>query len=288
MLTTSEIQGIHSEILIRSQKLFQKNANRIKFFLETKSFKPNDMVPLIAYTVERADMVMFLSKHGNIEDAEIIFRSMLESFIKFIYTLSEDINIVNDRIKEYWQIIGLHEKKRRSDMLKRMYNSDMIIPEANKKGVLTAEEEKEIENHPDYRNRAYRTKLKESWSFAGMIKSIEAEGTIKAKVLTSLTALSQHYNTASHIAHADNVGIENIRSNRLANPYHSSINTLYQLLKLLRITNETVATLAVNLYGIARDENSLNRVIDELQAYCDYSWSKNIILRQAIDESTKP
>lgn len=283
MLTNDQIQNIRKEMLELSHNLFMDNTNRIKSFLATNQFQPSDMTPLIGYTIERADMVLILAGNDKLEDAEIIFRSMLESFMKFMHTLHKDETIVKQRIKEYWEIIGLHEKKRTSDMLKRMFASDMLIPDAFKTGVLTEEEEKVITNNPDYGDGRYRKILKESWSFTGLIKSIEIEN--KNNMFSSPTALSQHYSTASHIAHADEMGMNFIRATRFASPYDNDIRSLSQLLKLLNITTETIATLIINLYGINKDEHEFNIVNQNAQYYANKYWHYNVIVLNAIDES---
>lgn len=269
MMTQAEIFNIREEISQTYQKMFYDNENKIKEILNRQGRLSSQQIqekikPLIYYFLDRASVALFLSENSKWVDSEIIFRTVLEIFIKIFYILvAEDEKIFNRRLKEYWEIIGLFEQKRQSDKAKEMvkYSKDRNASNIFGFMVLDSEAENKIINHPDYGNKNSRTQLKESWSFAGISKSLSAHALGKE---LHLPLLGYYYKMSSHRAHADEMAIQMEQERAQRSPEHLNLLNLNSYMKMVRAINVLTwqIILALNLY-----ENNAPELLKSLADY---------------------
>ncbi|KAA9332029.1 hypothetical protein F0P96_11085 [Hymenobacter busanensis] len=223
--------------------------------------------PLVKYTLERAKRVNQLSKQGSTGDAEIIFRSMLEGFIKLIYIItSENDQVYQHRINEYFTILCQIETLRTSDKHKILSESKInsrFNPYAAL--VLSEEEEQELKQKPSWANRKYRQEVKAKWSYSELSKYLSSN--LQGGFFVPFRLLDHYYKLASHIAHGD----ETIFRNQWMIPFmekeYMQLIQTGNTTKLLRIVNELIFWIGLELAKFSQKEETYNTIYDHYKDY---------------------
>ena len=146
-----------------------------------------DITPIMVFVLDRTNTMSTLTQLGFLWDAEIIFRSILEAFIKFLNIVSQPTKEDGDtKLDEFWTVIDEIERVRFSDKAKEIVGSNRVLNlEYFQQLILTDEEEKELKAKPSWANRAYRTSLKNDWSFSGIIMNLMQKGEAQMTPLVS-------------------------------------------------------------------------------------------------------
>lgn len=198
--------------IVITQKHFEViNLNNLELFaiLKDNFEEINPLYPLIEFIISRLETVLTLAEADRIWDAEIILRSALETFIKFIFITTASKEEQKKRIKEYWVSLAEINKLKLSEQgkknLKHFGYSEMhriaYLPL-----VLSEKEEYELR---EKWTKAERQKVEQKWSFTEMVLSISKA--YEGKPLEMLITLTHSYRMSSHVMHGDETGIQIIR-----------------------------------------------------------------------------
>lgn len=210
---------------IITQRYFETiNLNNLELIGTIKENYDNvkQIFPLLEFVLTRLETVTTLVIDDRIWDAEIILRSALETFVKFIFITTADKNEQEIRIEEYWNSLAeinslkLSEQGRKNleyfgeSEIHRLAYLPLILPE---------ELEKELRKKW---TKTERQKLEQKWSFTQMVLSISKD--YKGQPLEMLVTLSHSYRMSSHVMHGDETGLLIIkeRENRSPEEYEKA------------------------------------------------------------------
>lgn len=169
----------------------------------------NPLYPLIEFIITRLETVLTLAIDDRIWDAEIILRSALETFIKFLFITTADKNEQKKRIEEYWISLAEINKLKLSEQGKKnlkLFSHSEMHQIAYLPLVLPENEESQLR---EKWTKSERQKVEQRWSFTEMILSISKA--YEGKPLEMLVALTHSYRMSSHVLHGDETGIQIIR-----------------------------------------------------------------------------
>lgn len=162
--------------------------------------------PIITFILERIDTVIELAERYKIWDAEIVLRSAIETFTKFMYIATASKEEKEQRIDEFWnslaEINSIKMSEQAKKNLKILGNSE-IHRIAYLPLILPDEIEAELrEKWP----RKKRQEVEKRWSFTEIINEIALKN--QGTPLENITALSHGYRMSSHVTHGDETGIQ--------------------------------------------------------------------------------
>jgi hypothetical protein len=265
-MNTLEISELKKEVIKRAVSEF-KESQRIIYNIMSDSEVYSNLGSLINFIIDRATRVNQLTKQGSIEDAEILFRSMLEGFMKFLYIITaETDDAYKERVKEYYVILGDIEKLRSSDKYKVLAGSKVNNAfDPYSRLVLTLAEEEVLKQKESWSNRKYRQQVKAKWAYSELSKYL-AEN-LKGGVFVPLVLLDHYYKQASHIAHADQTVFKNKwMESFVGNKFKRLIN-LDNIIKFLRIVNELMFWMGLELAKLVRDESIYDIIFNRYASY---------------------
>lgn len=220
-----------------TQKYFEAiNVNNVQLFGIIKENLPKmqPILPLIEFIFSRLETVTALILDNRIWDAEIILRSALETFTKFLFITTADKDEQTIRINEYWNSLAEINSIKQSEQAKRNldhFGESEIHKIAYLPMILTQEEENKLRKKW---TKSERQKVEQKWSFTEMIFSISKN--YRGKPLEMIVALTHSYRMSSHVMHGDETGILIIREreSRSKEEYEIAMNGHY-----LRLLSDT-------------------------------------------------
>jgi len=163
------------------------------------------LLPLINFVISRFATVTQLANEGNLWDAEILYRSALETHVKLIFILAADAQEVEVRLKEYWEDLSEINSLKASEQGRknlRAYGESELHYLAYAPMVLSEEEEERLRvKWP----RKVRQQLEQKWSFTQITLSLA--GNYWGKAVEEFMGLTHHYRMASHVTHGDETGL---------------------------------------------------------------------------------
>ncbi|HEX5149866.1 MAG TPA: DUF5677 domain-containing protein [Parafilimonas sp.] len=161
--------------------------------------------PLVEFIIERLTVVTQLTFENSLWDAEIIFRSALETYIKLIFILSADDEERKIRLKEYWEDLEEINRLKQSEQAKKnlaITGDTKLYKLAFSPLMLTEEKEAELR---EKWNKTRRKEVERKWSFSEIIFSLTKN--YKGVALEAFILLTHSYRMASHVTHGDETGI---------------------------------------------------------------------------------
>ncbi|WP_440121796.1 hypothetical protein [Tenacibaculum sp. Ill] len=212
---------------IITQKYFQAiNVNNTELFgiIKENLSELQPILPLIEFVISRLESVTTLSIDNRIWDAEIILRSALETFTKFLFITTADREEQTIRINEYWnslaEINSIKQSAQAKRNLEHLGNSE-IHRLAYLPMILPADKEAELR---EKWTKSERQKVEQKWSFTEMIFSISKS--YRGKPFEMIVALTHSYRMSSHVMHGDETGISIIkeRESRSKEDYEIAMN----------------------------------------------------------------
>jgi len=187
--------------------------------------KVKPVFPLIEFTIERLSAVTDLAIRNCNWDAEIIYRSALEGFVKLTYILNSQQER-DTRLKEYRESLAEINSIKISEQAKKslsVHNYNETSALAFKPMILEDEMESMLrEKWP----RGERKKLEQKWSFTEMIISL-------AKCNNVFIGLAHNYRYASHVTHADETGVSMIVERQQRTENERAIADMAHYIRLL-------------------------------------------------------
>lgn len=162
--------------------------------------------PIITFILERIDTVIELAERYKIWDAEIVLRSAIETFTKFMYIATASKEEKEQRIDEFWNSLAEINSLKMSEQAKKnlkIFGNSEIHRIAYLPLILPDEIEAELrEKWP----RKKRQEVEKRWSFTEIINEIALKN--QGTPLENITALSHGYRMSSHVTHGDETGIQ--------------------------------------------------------------------------------
>ncbi len=165
----------------------------------------NQVFPIIKFILSRLDTVSVLATNDRLWDAEIILRSALETFLKFMYISISTGDERTKRIDEYFNLLSEISSIKQSAQAKtnlEFFGESEVHRLAYSPQILDNVLEQELRNKwpkPD------RQRLEQSWSFSEIIRAISRAN--KGKPLEMLITLTHSYRMSSHVMHGDETGV---------------------------------------------------------------------------------
>lgn len=163
------------------------------------------ILPLITFIIERLGTVTTLVTQDRIWDAEIVHRTALETFVKFLFITSADKEEQKIRLNEYWQELEEINRIKQSEQAKKnlvQFGHIEHMRVAYSPNVLQPDEEVRLKAKW---NKVSRQKLEQKWSFSEMLNTLAKD--YKGKPMEMFTGLAHHYRMASHVGHGDETGV---------------------------------------------------------------------------------
>lgn len=178
--------------------------------------------PLIEFVLTRLETVITLVIDDRIWDAEIILRSALETFVKYIFITTATKEEQSKRIDEYWNSLAEINSLKLSEQGKKNlvhFGNSELHRVAYLPLILPEELENKLrEKWP----KAERQKMEQKWSFTEMVNSISKA--YHGKPLEMIVTLTHSYRMSSHVMHGDETGLQIIkeRENRSPEEYQKA------------------------------------------------------------------
>lgn len=165
----------------------------------------NSLFPLVEFIISRLETVIHLASANRLWDADIIMRSALETFTKFLFITKADSDEQERRIHEYWYDLPEIASIKLSDQARRnlqFAEESDIQTLSNLPLILLDEDEKRLR---EKWTKANRQRLEQKWSFSEMILWIAKSK--PDKQLEGYLGLTHTYRMCSHVMHGDETGV---------------------------------------------------------------------------------
>ena len=154
--------------------------------------------------IRSSGSALLLVGFGRVWDAEIVSRSVFEATMKFCHLLGDETKIC-ERFFEYQQslsdIAALSDHQKAQLVIDLAPTEDRAMTAPMAELLLSEEEADRIRNQYP---RQSRRQLKGSWGFTGLIQTMVSSGEGLGGIASGF---SHGYAMASHVAHADFIGI---------------------------------------------------------------------------------
>lgn len=221
-----------NKILKNYFSILEQNNEKLEDILEKHTEELDDILPLVDFILDRVDTVCSLVEEDRNWDAEIIFRSVIESFVKFLYISSASKNDRKKRLDEYCVDLGEIKQLRYSNLIKKLFPiiEPKIISEAFASLVLPKDEENKIKSKWTYEKRK---EIEKKWSFSNLLKSIIND--YHGMKLELFSVLFNNYMLSSSVTHADIMGLHLINEYNL---YAESNNDSMKTAQKIRIISD--------------------------------------------------
>lgn len=158
---------------------------------------------LLSATARATESSLLLCAYGQLWDAEILARSVLEGSLKFAYMLQspETFEQRHDEYASHLFSIAVMKDHRKSEELLASVD-DPQDPQWRpiRERLLSIEELGELGSTYD---RVHRRELESRWGFTGLVGELSRSGD---PLFRNLGGLAHTYSMASHILHTDMVG----------------------------------------------------------------------------------
>lgn len=190
-----------------SQRYFEAiNINNFELFgvIKKHQNKLRPLSPLIAFIIDRLSAVTHLAVQDMVWDAEIVHRTALESFIKFLFITSEPSN-QELLLNEYWTDLKEINSLKLSEQAKKnieQFGHIEIARLAYSPIILPPEKEEILRKKW---TKAKRQQLEQKWSFSEILRSLM--NNYKGSSNKNFVGLAHSYRMASHVGHGDETGV---------------------------------------------------------------------------------
>lgn len=238
------------------------NKNNLELFRIIKIHEKelDGVLPILEFILERLGTVANLTVDNRIWDAEIVLRSAIETFVKYVFITTADESERKIRLDEFWNLLAEVNSLKQSEQAKKnlahlggldthnLAYSHMLLPE-----------EIETELRTKW-TKSERQKLEQKWSFTEIVNSLSKN--YRGKPMEIFIAITHGYRMSSHVTHGDETGILIIRE-RNSRPFED--RELAYFAHYLRLLSDVFTFCAfigietMNLLGLEKDYFSKNQ-----------------------------
>lgn len=159
---------------------------------------------LLSSSARSTESSLLLAAYGQLWDAEVILRSVAEGTLKFAYILQSHDDF-KQRIHEYsvdhFNISLLKDDQKLREVLSALGNPDAPQWRPYRDRLLPEEHLEELKNAYD---RKSRRSIESRWGVAGMLAAFRQDQDASRH---RFRGLLHNYSLASHVLHADYIGV---------------------------------------------------------------------------------
>jgi hypothetical protein len=159
---------------------------------------------ILSACARTSESTLFLCAYGQLWDADVLSRSVLEGTLKVAYLLQRREHF-KQRHQEYsydlFNIALWKDHKKVKELLAILPNSDAREWQPFREKLLSGDELADIERRYD---RGTRRALDTKWGFTGLIGELSRSGD---PLFAAIGGFCDGYATASHILHGDSIGV---------------------------------------------------------------------------------
>ena len=262
---------IRAEVQAESTKFFNMGMADLNYLMAVYPKELGQMLPLVRYILDRIYSVNLLVNAGKKWDANIIWRSVLEVFGKFlkITNPANEPELRSEKLNEFWVEIADIERMKDSNWAKKILATDRLKDEKLYEPlVLTEEQENELKAKPTYDNRAYRKALTEGWSFNNIMMTLLKEN--KTFHLIPLSHLQHKYILLSHIVHGDAWGLNQINLDKQYDEETEVANRLTEFIGFAKAINELLIFMNLELSWIVGEKAMFQENVNNYHRFNPY------------------
>lgn len=162
------------------------------------------LILLASATARSSESVFLLTAYGQLWDAEMVLRSVIEGTLKFAFLLESRAEF-DGRHTEYgdnlFEIALLKDHQKAKDFLDGAADPSAAEWRPIRERVLPAAEYEELRAKYD---KKHRSDLEAKWGFTTLLNAV---GRRKDASFRELSGLAWSYSLMSHLQHADYLGI---------------------------------------------------------------------------------
>ncbi len=260
------------KIIITEKYIELLNNSNIRLFEIVKEYleETQTVFPLAVFIFERIETVIELTSCYRIWDAEIVLRSAMETFIKFMYITTASKEERAQRIDEFWNSLAEINSIKMSEQAKKnlqVFENSEVHRIAYTPLILPEKLEAELRKKWPRKNRK---EVEKRWSFSEIINEISSKN--KGTPLENIVALSYGYRMSSHVMHGDETGIQiiNERNSRPEEEKNKSYRSHYirLLSDCLAITTQT-GVLTMHYLGLEKEQEYFSDILKEIEVIED-------------------
>ena len=253
--------------------LLENNNNELNKIINEHSSKLEDLAPIINFILDRIETVSELTINNKLWDAEIILRSAVETFIKFLFIITVAPNERQKRLNEFCDDLGEIKALQYSEMAKNIFP---ILKESELANIALNASVLPIEQENEYKEKwtkSKRRKLEQKWSFTHMLKYLAND--YHGISFNEFSVLFSSYRTASHLIHGDIFGILLVEDQKSRSDSNKENVRFGQKIRLLSdcltycafIAVETAIFLEISPVFFIENVNKLNDIKDKVKKY---------------------
>lgn len=226
--------------------------------------------PIISFILERIETVIDLTNRYKVWDAEIVLRSAMETFIKFMYITTTSEEERAQRIDEFWNSLAEINSIKMSEQAKKnlqVFGNSEVHRIAFLPLLLPVNLEKELR---EKWTRKKRHEVEKKWSFTEIINEISLKG--QGTPLENIIALTHGYRMSSHVMHGDETGIQIINERNSRSEEEKDKAYRGHFLRLfndcLTFTTQTGALTMLYL-GLKKEQKHFFEIMSEVESIKD-------------------
>jgi hypothetical protein len=258
-----DLDNLRKEAVIACDTYYNFSVEGIQKLIKNRASDLDGIAPLANFVSDRVSTSLLLLKLGKLWDAEIIFRTVLEVFAKFliiIRTKSEEE--LKTKLDEFWIHLNEIEKLRQSQEAAKIIEAGNIRnPERFQYMILSDEERIKLEKI--YPNQT-RKVMRENWSFNKIYLSLIKDESIEMFVPIEL--IHFFWKMSSHLAHGDKIGVNTVilRGKLTELKIHNDLTQLMKLAKTATMINIWVYAELASFLAETIDVHNACNMHDEL------------------------
>lgn len=159
---------------------------------------------LLAASARSSESVLLLCAYGQLWDAEVVLRSVFEGSLKFVYIL-QNAEEFERRYGQYsddlFQIAQLKDHQKADELLNAVPDLSAKQWRGVRERLLSDSEQADLKSRY---GRSVRRALETQWGFTGVMTTLARSSDA---LFAGFAALAYGYSLASHIQHADYLGV---------------------------------------------------------------------------------
>ncbi|WP_294123816.1 DUF5677 domain-containing protein [Sphingomonas sp.] len=233
---------------------------------------------LSSYQIDRSQGTYCLLVNGLVWDAEIVLRTVYETFAKVTLIASSSAAERDQLVHEYWnELSDIYDRKAASKAAAAQRLATDYDPKSVR--VFAALQDPKSFNLEVKANKLARSRIEQRWSFSGILHRLSRDDSKMAPI--GPDALSHIYGMASHVAHASSRALELMQDRQLRG---SDLVDL-EVGHVCRMLSDAVSLLCFGLYWVDRCFMGANEMHEDLRTAFDQIHAATAPHQDAFDRS---
>lgn len=222
---------------------------------------------LLTASARLTESSMLLAAYGQLWDAEVLLRSVAEGTLKFAYMLHTPADFkkrVHEYAVDHFNVSLLKDDFKIREVLSALGNPDSREWKPLRDRLLSKEQLEALSKTYD---KTARRSIESRWGVAGMLNTFRGSGDIAS---TRLPGLLHNYSLASHVQHADYIGVSIPDERERREPARRDA---LHLVHLSRVLSDGLSYLMMRLTSgyrfIDEDPAPLRSALSRIEAFRD-------------------